>query len=476
MDKNAIDFLIDTLDKIDATIKNLENSPNRAFIMIDTKTLSLFHWFNWCFKLFWREKFDRKSASQLLFYKKIIKIHSELSGRYTSLFHEHIDYLKNVLTINKESSQKFNPVFFGEEKNKDIINYYEEQLKSELDTEGKPLYKIDVENNIYFEDYENKTQPSDFYIFRSDSINNTHVKAFLGLYYCLKNVFNLMSVVCSYPEEIISGYKPSQEEIITALENEARQYAKEIGSSVHRELKKIFLEQKRSNNNSQSSDIWAQVLEVESEAFRLAISGKLVGNKERIFDHYDEDKRRQWTDNYKLLQKIKDTCIDDEIFDVRLAVETYHLLSVLSADNLDLFYELVLRRNIIQCEMYSELKPKYNKWLTPPDDKAEKHDIPQTQVDNEVGVIMEEPAEEERFHFIHVEIEDEEAWRIHRAIKRLVANYGIPEICKYLKEQKKIGKLMLPSDLSAIYNELVRLGMPKGKGFSENHFKNSYTK
>ena len=42
---------------------------------------------------------------------------------------------------------------------------------------------------------------------------------------------------------------------------------------------------------------------------------------------------------------------------------------------------------------------------------------------------------EERFHFIHPEIEDEEAWRIHNAIKRLVAYQKVPEICAYLKEQ-----------------------------------------
>ena len=83
---------------------------------------------------------------------------------------------------------------------------------------------------------------------------------------------------------------------------------------------------------------------------------------------------------------------------------------------------------------------------------------------------------EERFHFIHPEIEDEEAWRIHYAIKRLVANYRIPDICMYLKEQKQNGKLMLPSNPSNMYNELVRLGMPNGEGFSEKNFSNSYTK
>lgn len=83
---------------------------------------------------------------------------------------------------------------------------------------------------------------------------------------------------------------------------------------------------------------------------------------------------------------------------------------------------------------------------------------------------------EELFHFIHPEIEDEEALRIHNAIKRLVANYRIPDICAYLKEQKQKGKLMLPSNPSVMYAELVRLGMPNSEGFSEKNFSNSYTK
>ena len=90
--------------------------------------------------------------------------------------------------------------------------------------------------------------------------------------------------------------------------------------------------------------------------------------------------------------------------------------------------------------------------------------------------MKEEEMEEERFHFIHPEIEDDEAWRIHDAVKRLVANQRIPEICAYLKEQKKKGMLMLPSIPSVMYNELVRLGMPQGEGFTEKHFRNSYMK
>ena len=92
------------------------------------------------------------------------------------------------------------------------------------------------------------------------------------------------------------------------------------------------------------------------------------------------------------------------------------------------------------------------------------------------GKKEEEVKEEERFHFVHPEIEDEEAWRIHDAIKRLVAYQRVADICAYLKEQKLKGKLMLPSIPSVMYSELVRLGMPQGEGFSEKNFSNSYMK
>ena len=83
---------------------------------------------------------------------------------------------------------------------------------------------------------------------------------------------------------------------------------------------------------------------------------------------------------------------------------------------------------------------------------------------------------EERFHFVHPEIDDDEAWRIHDAVKRRVAHQKVPEICAYLKELKQKRKALLPSASAAMYKELVRLGMPTSDGFSEKHFSNIYTK
>lgn len=366
MNSNTIEYLIRELEKIKAKINHLESDPNRAFILIEPDTLNMFHWFSLCFKHFWKEEFDRKSASHLLLYQDIVKTHSELSGRYTSLVREQMDYLRDVLTFDKKTSKDLNPVFFGEEKNKDLLDYYEAQLKNELDIKGEPLYKSAVVKNIYFEDIEKKSPPFDFYVFRSDSINDTYYKGLLGLYYCLKSIYKLMCVVCSYPNELVSGYKPSQEENIVSLEFELRQYTKEVGSNVERDLKKTAQELKPSRSSHLNPDVWGEVMKKEDELFDLAIKGKLGEVEEKRFENISATKE-QLMDNFSLLQKIKTTCLDGELFDIRLCVETHQLLSSLNSENLDLFYELVLRRNIIQREMFpDELRAKYDEWVNPP--------------------------------------------------------------------------------------------------------------
>ena len=86
----------------------------------------------------------------------------------------------------------------------------------------------------------------------------------------------------------------------------------------------------------------------------------------------------------------------------------------------------------------------------------------------------EKELEEERFHFIHPEIEDEEAWRIHDAIKRLVAHQKVPEICQYLHLMARNNKILLPQMPSVAYAELVRMGMPTTSGYGEKNLKKYY--
>ena len=83
---------------------------------------------------------------------------------------------------------------------------------------------------------------------------------------------------------------------------------------------------------------------------------------------------------------------------------------------------------------------------------------------------------EELFHFVHPELDETEAWRIHDAVKRIVKLQGIQMICQYLVQLKNEKKVLLPPNPSNAYTELVRMGMPDGEGFNETTFRKYYNK
>ena len=51
---------------------------------------------------------------------------------------------------------------------------------------------------------------------------------------------------------------------------------------------------------------------------------------------------------------------------------------------------------------------------------------------------------------------------------------GIQEICKYLSLLSEDKKVLLPQNAEKAYNELVRLGMPDGEGYSLKTFMKHY--
>ena len=395
MSINATEGLIRELGEIDAKIKQIESSPNRAFVLVEYETLSSFHWFNIFFKKFW-DDFDRHSASQLLLYQKIVKTYSELSNRYVSLLREQLDYLERVININHKCFENLPPVFFTEDNTTDVIGYYMECFKDEKDEDGKPLYHIDLDKETASETINGKEVPIDLYLFENDKLNDSYYNSLYGLHSSLKGIFDLMCVLRSYPDQLLSNNTPNHEDIINAIDKGLRQYAKEIGRNVERELRKTAQTLKPFRNASLTPDVWGQVMQEEDELFDLAINGKLEENTEKRFEHIFEVQRKQWTENYPLLQKIKTTCLDGELFDIRLAVETHQLLSSLNADNLDLFYELVLRRNIIQREMFpEELGVKYEEWANPMEEQQTEEDedtglsdVRQSKLNEIIGILQ----------------------------------------------------------------------------------------
>jgi hypothetical protein len=86
---------------------------------------------------------------------------------------------------------------------------------------------------------------------------------------------------------------------------------------------------------------------------------------------------------------------------------------------------------------------------------------------------QQEPSEE-IFHFIHPSLDDDEGWKIHNEVKRLVRRQSVPDIIKYLRNLESENIILLPTVSSVAYDELVRMGMPNTGGFSKEHFRKQY--
>lgn len=386
--------LIRLLEKIDAIIKYLDNSPNLAFELIDYETLKYFHDYNLYFKLFW-DNFDHNSASQLLLFLKVVNMQADLSKKYEEFFRKQLNYLLNIIDFEHDSVSTISPVIFSEDRSSEVLDVYNSLCNKKTDKNGRPLYEIVLDRNYHSEEINGKEVPVNFYRFRSDIIYNSHIDTLLGIYKSLLYIFDLVCAVCAYPGELINDIEFDKEELLSSLEKELRQYAKEVGNNVERDLRKIAQNLKTSRNSSLTPDVWGKVMEEEDKLFDMAISDSWGENEDKRLEHISATKN-QLIDNYSLLQKIKSTCLDEELFDIRHSVETHNLLTSLNADNLDLFYELVLRRNIIQREMFPDkLKSVYEEWVNSPEDQPrdDSKDISlsearQSKLDEIIGILQ----------------------------------------------------------------------------------------
>ena len=88
-----------------------------------------------------------------------------------------------------------------------------------------------------------------------------------------------------------------------------------------------------------------------------------------------------------------------------------------------------------------------------------------------------EAPKKELFRFVHPALEEEEEWRVHREVERLVKRFDVQEICMRLNQLNKEGKVLLPQNTRNAHEELIRMGMPTGKaGFEYKTFCKYYHK
>ena len=96
------------------------------------------------------------------------------------------------------------------------------------------------------------------------------------------------------------------------------------------------------------------------------------------------------------------------------------------------------------------------------DMKLNKDSLP-LSIDHETEI----QPNEERFKFVDPRLSEAEAGRVHFVIKRLVKYLPMIDISRYLWAMEFIDHdVYLPGEPKKAWEELVRMGMPSGKGYN----------
>ena len=195
-------------------------------------------------------------------------------------------------------------------------------------------------------------------------LNNNSLKARSAVHSVLTNVMNILMSVMNRGALTITGMNPSFEDFAKAIDNDLREWTFSFGRSMFREMKEELNRHfKEYRTAPYTPELWGQLLGTDEDALNMAKRHELASCDDDKQEHWGGDMKTQMDENGKLMQLIYSSCRTDELFDLRMVDDIQPFISLLTPDNLTVFYDIIVRRSLIQCEMFPELKTQHDAWL-----------------------------------------------------------------------------------------------------------------
>ena len=197
-----------------------------------------------------------------------------------------------------------------------------------------------------------------------EQMNNRSLDARYAVYKTLSDIFNLLQAMMNRGGEIIIEQNPSDEDIINIVDYDLRQWTLHYGKGIFRRMKEDLLRHFKTRLTDENRyDFWLKMLREDENALKKAMRGELATLEDEMQEHWGDDTKRKMDENDELMRVIYTSCYTDELFDLRNTDFSQKYIPLLTPDNLEMFYEIIVRRNLIQCEMYPELKTQHDSWL-----------------------------------------------------------------------------------------------------------------
>lgn len=205
-------------------------------------------------------------------------------------------------------------------------------------------------------------------------LNMNSVMARSALYDTLSELQHVLLAIMNRGLKVALNHCPTDGELTDALNKDLKGRTRSYRQKMLREMKEdLNRHYKARRTDPYTPELWGEMLNADEDALIMASKGELLKCNDVKHEHWGEDMKAKMTENGELMGLIVSMCSTDELFDFAKAESEYKFISMLTVDTIELFYDIILRRNLIQCEMNPELKAQHDKWLNSSEaDKAEE--------------------------------------------------------------------------------------------------------
>ena len=195
-------------------------------------------------------------------------------------------------------------------------------------------------------------------------LNRTSIMARSALYDTLSELQHVLLAIMNRGLEVVLSHRPTYGELTEAFYRDLKGWTRIYWERMLREMKEdLNRHYKVNRTDPYTPELWGELLTTDEDALIMASKGILLECNDVKHEHWGEKMKMKMMENGELMRLIVSMCSTDELFDFAKAESEHKFIRLLTPDNFPLFYDIILRRHIILCEMNPELKVQHDKWL-----------------------------------------------------------------------------------------------------------------
>lgn len=230
----------------------------------------------------------------------------------------------------------------------------------------------DAQEALKTEHYEQILNVEDFDQYLED-VNSRSSDARYFVYKTLTYIHDILRAIMDNAGQIVIDLKPSDEDFAKAIDDDLRGWTHNFGKEMFREMKEDLNRHfKEYRTAPYTPELWGQLLGADEDALNMAKRQVLASCDDEKQDHWGVDRKSEMDENGKLMHLIFTSCHTDELFELGKADNVAPFIEYLTPENLPMFYDIIVRRNLIQCEMFPELKAQHEEWLNRANEQPEE--------------------------------------------------------------------------------------------------------